>query len=185
MRCFIAVDLPQEIKTEVERVVGAMSLLSKEIKWVPSENIHITIKFLGEIKESIIPKIEQRLNEVCRRHRPFNIKIKGAGAFPNEKKPNVLWIGIDKSDTLINLYQDIESSLLNLGFNKETREFSPHLTIGRVKNPIVAHPLVKGLMEYKDKVFGIATVTEFYLMKSLLLPSGAQYSKLLTFKLSG
>lgn len=184
MRCFIAIDFPEEIKKEFRKILEVVSPLSKDVKWVPIENIHVTIKFLGEVEDTLIQKISQRLIEVSCRHNPFSIEIKGVGMFPNERRPNVLWVGINKPEPLTNLYQDIEDSLIDLGFSKEKREFSPHVTIGRVKNPKNITPVIKTLNEYRDKVFGIATITDFFLMKSILLPLGAKYSKLSTFKLT-
>lgn len=185
MRCFIAIDLPEEIKREIGLVINLIAPFSKDIKWVAYEKIHMTLKFLGEIKEVELPEIEQRLRDICRIHAPFSISVRGAGAFPNEKTPNVLWVGVDKSDRLKSLYLDIGNSMSELGFEKESRAHSPHLTIGRVKNRKDILQVMNGLNEFKSKLFGSTDVIEVHLMKSILKPSGAEYSKVCSFRLNG
>ncbi len=184
MRCFIAIDLPDEIIRQIGLVIDAVCPLSKDVKWVPYENIHLTLKFLGDVKDDLLPEIEQRISGVCRLHEPFSITVRGTGAFPNEKKPNVLWIGVDKSDRLKEIYLGIDNSMSEVGFEKESRKLSPHLTIGRVKNNKNIALVIKGLNEFKDRLFGVAEITEVHLMKSVLHPSGAQYSRISSFKLS-
>lgn len=185
MRCFIAIDLPEEIKRQIGNVINLAAPLSKDIKWVPYENIHMTLKFLGEVKEDTLPEIEQKLRDICSVHAPFSISVRGTGAFPNEKNPNVIWIGVDKSDRLKSLYLDIDNSLSEAGFEKESRKHSPHLTIGRVKNRKDILQVMNGLNEFKSKLFGNVDIVEVHLMKSILKPSGAEYSKVCSFRLNG
>lgn len=184
MRCFIAIDLPEELKRQIELVINLIAPLSKDIKWVPSENIHLTVKFLGEVKEDRLPEIEQRLRDICRIHAPFSISVRGTGAFPNEKSPNVIWIGVNKSDRLKSLYLDIDNSLSEAGFEKESRKHSPHLTIGRVKSRKDILQVMNSLHEFRSKLFGNADVVEVHLMKSILRPSGSEYSKVRSFRLN-
>lgn len=184
MRCFIAIDLPKEVIKQIAFVIDIVKPLSREVRWIPYENIHLTLKFLGDVKELLVTEIEKRISNICRLHKSFSITVKGAGAFPNEKKPYVLWIGVDKSDGLLSLYLDIDSAMSEIGFEKEVRKFSPHLTIGRVKDNKNIPEVIKGLNAFKDKLFGVADVTEVHLMKSVLHPSGAQYSKISSFKLN-
>lgn len=105
-------------------------------------------------------------------------------AFTNFKYPNVLWMGIDESGELKRLYEDIEESMFELGFEKEDRKFSPHLTIGRVKDRKGIEPVIKGLYTFKDTFFGSIEVNEVLLMRSVLKSTGAEYSKIAGFKLS-
>lgn len=185
MRCFIAIDLPEEIKKQIGLIINLITPLSKDIKWVPYENIHMTLKFLGEVKEDTLPEIEQRLRDICCVQAPFSISVRGTGAFPNEKTPNVIWIGVDKSDRLKSLYMDIDNSLSEAGFEKESRKHSPHLTIGRVKNRKDILQVMNNLREFKSKLFGNADVVEVHLMKSILRHSGSEYSKVCSFRLKG
>ncbi len=183
MRCFIAIDLPIEIKIKIGHVINLSSPLSGDIKWVPYENIHLTLKFLGEVDDILLKEIEQRLKIICLSHKPFSITVKGVGAFPNEKKPNVLWIGVDNAGSLKNLYQDIENSVSELGFERENRKHSPHLTIGRIKNKKDVLQVMNTLNEFKEKLFGFAEISEVHLMRSILHSTGAEYSKISSFRL--
>jgi 2'-5' RNA ligase len=184
MRYFIAIDMTENIKDAIAGVIEKCGLNSKGIKWVSAENVHLTLKFLGDVKEDLIPEIEKGLASICMRHDVFNINIRGAGAFPNFKYPNILWMGIDESEELKRLYEDIEESMSELGFEKEDRKFSPHLTIGRVKDRKGIEPVIKELYTFKDTFFGSIEVKEVLLMRSVLKPTGAEYSKIAGFKLS-
>jgi 2'-5' RNA ligase len=183
MRSFIAIDLPVDIKEAIDAVIRKVAPGSSGIKWVASENVHLTLKFLGEVKEEMVPEIKKRLEATGRLYRSFKVSIKGAGGFPNLKKPHVLWIGIEPSDDLQSLYRNIESQLSDLGFERDPRSFSPHLTIGRVKDPQFMGVVAEGLSTYKDTIFGTIEVAEIRLKKSLLRQTGAEYSDVAVIKL--
>ncbi|BCB96540.1 RNA 2',3'-cyclic phosphodiesterase [Dissulfurispira thermophila] len=184
IRCFIAIDMSENIKNAIADVIKKCGLTLKGVRWVLVENIHLTLKFLGDVEEDLIPEIEKELASICKRHNVFKINIRGAGAFPNFKYPNVLWIGIDQSEELKGLYEDIEKSMSALGFEREDRRFSPHLTIGRVKDRKGIESVIKELYTFKDTFFGSIEVNEVLLMRSVLKPTGAEYSKIADFKLS-
>ncbi|MDI6801791.1 MAG: RNA 2',3'-cyclic phosphodiesterase [Thermodesulfovibrionales bacterium] len=183
MRCFIAVDISEEIREKISKVVEDGRMNSRGIRWVPIENIHLTLKFLGNVDEKLIPDIEKGLSSVCVNHASFTINIRGTGAFPSFKYPNVLWVGIDKSDELKKLYFDIEEAMFSLGFEREGRNFSPHLTIGRVKDRKGIEPVMAELYTFKDTFFGSIEIKEVLFMRSVLKPTGAEYSKMAGFKL--
>lgn len=183
MRCFVAVDFPLDVKRAINDFILKIGDLSGDVKWVPSENMHLTLKFLGEVKDEAVGNVKQGLSSVCAGHKPFSIYIKGAGAFPNFKSPNVLWVGIGASPELAGLFRDIDDTAAGLGFVRETRRFSPHLTIARVKDKRSIGPMMKGLSEFREMSFGSAEVKEFLLMKSVLKPSGAEYSRVEAFVL--
>jgi RNA 2',3'-cyclic 3'-phosphodiesterase len=183
MRSFIAIDLPEDIKEAINGLISKVSPGSSGIKWVTANNIHLTLKFLGEVKEELVPEIRKRLEDIGKLHRSFTIKIKGAGGFPNLKRPHVLWIGIEPSEGLQSLYRIIESQMSELGFERDPRSFSPHLTIGRVKDTGNMDSVAKGLSTYKDTFFGTIEVAEIRLKKSLLRQSGAEYSDVAVIKL--
>lgn len=183
MRCFIAIEMPNEIRGSLGSLILKIGPKSKGVRWVPVENIHITLKFFGEVKDELIPDIEKGISAVCMNYEPFNINVRGAGVFPNPKYPNVLWVGVDDSSELARLNTDIEEAMYELGFEKEDRNFSPHLTIGRVKDKKAAETAVKELYTFKDNVFGSIHVSEVLLMKSVLKPAGAEYSRISSFKL--
>lgn len=183
MRCFIAIDMPEDIKASILNVIEKAGQKVKGIRWVSAQNIHLTLKFLGDVKEELIHDIEKGLSSVCINHVPFTINIRGVGAFPNFKYPNVLWIGIDESEELKRLYEDIEEFMFELGFEKDDRRFSPHLTIGRVKDRKGIEQILKELYTFKDTFFGNIEVKEVLLMRSVLKPTGAEYSKIARFNL--
>ncbi|MCX8030697.1 MAG: RNA 2',3'-cyclic phosphodiesterase [Thermodesulfovibrionales bacterium] len=184
MRCFIAIDLPKEIKLQIQQLIKSISHLSHEIRWVPFENLHLTLKFLGEIDEKTINKIQQILKKVLGERTPFKISISGVGAFPNTKKPNVLWVGVAPSEELKLLFEAIDTSFVHIGFIREKRGYSPHLTIGRVKDHKNISEVIKSFNEFQGKTFGSFEVSEIYLMRSILHPQGAEYIKLISFKLT-
>ena len=189
IRCFIAVDIPEDIREAINGVVEKVKDKggSGGVRWVPVENIHLTLKFLGHVEERSLPEIERRLSDICMNTGPFSVAVRGTGAFPGPKHPSVLWVGMDESEELNRLYREIDEAMAGLGFEKEGRKFSPHLTIGRaiarVKDRRDAVPAAGELATFRDLFFGSINIEEILLMKSVLGPSGAQYSKLAGFRL--
>ena len=183
MRSFIAIDVPAGIKSSIDGVMRNISAYTQGVRWVPVENIHLTLKFLGDVTDDLAEEIEKKLSAICWRYQPINIDIKGAGAFPNLRNPSVLWVGICLSERLAALFSEIDAALSEMGFVRESRRFSPHLTIGRVKDRRDMDAAVRELSTYKDTFFGTIEVREILLMKSDLKPSGAEYSKLAVIKL--
>ncbi|MGO9612145.1 MAG: RNA 2',3'-cyclic phosphodiesterase [Dissulfurispiraceae bacterium] len=183
MRCFIAIDISDEVRATIDKVIQQVGGASKGIKWVVPWNIHLTLKFLGEIDNVGITLVDDWLSTFGTRYNPFNIRIRGTGIFPSLRHPNVLWVGIDASDDLKRLANDIDDAMVQQGFKKEDRKFSPHLTVGRVKNGKVIDSTVREFLNFQEIFFGSVEVEEFMLMKSILRPSGAEYSRLATFKL--
>jgi 2'-5' RNA ligase len=177
MRSFIAIDIPAGIKSSIDSVIRTVSGDARGILWVSTENIHLTLKFLGDVRDDLVPEIEKRLKLIGKRNQSFSVGIRGAGAFPSFRNPNVLWLGIEASDQLEALFREIDAVLAEIGFERESRKFSPHLTIGRVKDRRDVAPVARELSTYKDVFFGTIEVREILLMKSVLKPSGAEYSK--------
>jgi 2'-5' RNA ligase len=183
MRSFIAIDIPGDIRASFNDIIRKIGADSRGVKWVPAENIHLTLKFLGDVREDLVPVIKKRLLILGGRHKPFTIDICGAGAFPNFRNPNVLWIGIETSERLKSLFMELDILLSEIGFERESRGFSPHLTIGRVKDKRGIDPVIKELATYKDTFFGTIEVREILLMESVLKPSGAEYSKIAVIRI--
>ncbi|NOY64155.1 MAG: RNA 2',3'-cyclic phosphodiesterase [Nitrospirae bacterium] len=175
MRCFIAIEIDKELKREIQKIVSELKRSRAEIKWVSIEGFHLTLKFLGEIKEETAGEIEVRLREICKEHPEFSLSIKGTGVFPDYSRPRVLWIGIERSEALHRLFESIEEEMEKLGFEKETRRFNPHITIGRVKSAKGIKETIKDLRRYREHNFGKIYVTGVSLMKSILKPTGAVY----------
>ncbi|MCX7794621.1 MAG: RNA 2',3'-cyclic phosphodiesterase [Thermodesulfovibrionales bacterium] len=181
IRSFIAIELNEDIKKELGLLIEDLKPLAQDLKWVRPENLHITLKFLGGVEEKKIEKIKQALEETVKPYKPFTVKIKGIGQFPEKKMPRVIWAGVEHSETLLLLQRETEKSLLKLGFKKEEREFTGHITIARLKNHHDIKKLLNKLPDFKDKDFGIQEVNEIVLMKSELRPEGARYEIIARF----
>lgn len=177
MRCFIAIDFPELLKKAINDCVRQLKPLSRDVRWVASANLHLTLKFLGEVPESRISMISGALHLLSQSFQPFSIDIVGAGAFPNERRPNVFWVGIKAEEPLLSLQSRLEDTMSELGFQKERRGFVPHLTIGLVKGYQDMSELMSRFLTFQNTFFGSIEVHEIVLMQSILKPSGAVYAK--------
>jgi 2'-5' RNA ligase len=179
LRAFIALELSQEIKQAIADYVAPLRALDKGVSWTKAENVHLTLKFLGDTAQAQIENVKAALREICAGFAPFAAEISGAGVFPNEHRPRVLWIGMkESSGKLVECAQRIENECRRLGFAKEERSFSPHLTIGRVKIG-KAENVVKALRESPFPARQIV-FEECTLMRSELHPRGSIYTALET-----
>jgi len=179
IRSFIAVSVNKpDIVDKICRVQEELSRCGGRLKLVESENLHITLRFLGEVLESQLQQVYEKVL-LKLEWRPFLVRLKGVGAFPNERRPRVVWIGVEEGhDELIDLSRQIENGLRKLGFPKESKEFHPHVTIARVKIPGNVGSLGKLFSAYREFVFGEFTVEKVELKKSVLTPKGPIYSTL-------
>ena len=135
MRTFIAIELSGEIKNSLAQIESHLKYSGADVKWVSPDNIHLTLKFLGEISEEKCEKVKAALDEVAKTSAPFEISIKDIGAFPKLESPRVIWVGLDKgAKEATELAKKIDLSLSKLGFQEETRPFAAHLTVGRVRS---------------------------------------------------
>ncbi len=173
MRVFIAVELPEDIREELYKLVNSLKCSISDVKWVEKENFHITIRFIGEVEEDKISKLEEILDDVGNKFSPFKVELKGIGSFPH-----VLWVGIGEgSETLKNVAYAIEGSLLREGFQPADKLFSPHITLGRVKKSLKKLPKGK---EFGPYSFIVDSIT---LMQSQLFSTGPVYTPIKTVKL--
>lgn len=175
LRCFIAVELPETVKSSLRDVLGILRKSDAAVRWTPPENIHLTIKFLGQTDESLIAPMKESLSKKLLTYKPFYITISDVGCFPNERRPKIVWIGIERSESLSNLQKEIDADLVKFGFSLEKREFSPHLTIGRVKAQDNLLGMLRRLKELRSSSFANMEVKSISLMESVLKPAGAQY----------
>jgi len=176
MRTFIAVDLNADIKNKIKRIIRELDNGTRSVRWVGIEGIHLTLKFLGDTTIDRAAQVGAALAEVGQNVSSFPLRIAGTGAFPPGSRPRVLWVGIDPSKDLRDLVASIEKAMIPLGFSQETRPFSPHITIGRVKDSSRLESVMSGLNTYKDRVFGQMTVQSLLFFESRLKPTGAEYS---------
>jgi 2'-5' RNA ligase len=187
LRTFIAVNLDQEIKRALSQFVAELNSRSPErrgIRWVRPEGMHLTLKFLGEIDEEKVPRIESLLKEISEKHGPFPLKIKGAGYFPPKSRtPRVLWVATEEVEDLKKLQSEIEEKMESLGFPRERRTFHPHLTLGRVKTVSNIKDTLDFLEKNRDRNFGEMVAKKITFFRSVLQPTGAEYSVLSEFEL--
>jgi len=176
LRCFIAIEITEQIKREIRELIDILIKYDVDIKWLILENLHLTLKFLGKTPDVLIPKIKESLLNIVASYEPFYIKICRTGVFPNRKYPRVIWVGVEDSEILMKLERDIENSMEFLGYQKEDKEFKPHLTLGRVRSQKGIVRIVNELDHFKGKDFGIIHIDRIKLMKSELKPKGAEYS---------
>jgi 2'-5' RNA ligase len=176
LRCFIAIGMTDPIKKEIGKLLDIMQKHDVDIKWAAPENIHLTLKFLGSTPDALLPDIRESLSKILSSYKPFYIRIYGTGVFPNRKYPRVIWTGIDDSEILNKMKGDIEQAMALFGFQKEDREFNPHLTLGRVHSSKGVMNIVNELDNYKTMEFGMLHVDHIKLMKSDLKPKGAVYT---------
>lgn len=178
IRSFISIDL-EDTKTlsQVESVTSSLVSLGGDLKPVERENIHLTLKFLGSVSISKLDEVKSALAEVT--FPPFSLEIRGAGAFPNLKRMSVIWVGIEEGWSQVELiYEQTERLLHQLGFSRETRPFSPHITVARVKSGRKRDEIAAFLGHLTDESFGAFNVESVRLKQSVLSPSGPKYSTL-------
>lgn len=178
IRGFISIDLEDaKILSQVESIMSSLVSLGGDLKPVERENIHLTLKFLGNVSATKLDEIKSALAHVT--FPPFSLEIKGAGAFPNLKRMNVIWVGIEEGWSQVELiYEQTEKLLHQLGFSRETRPFSPHITVARVKSGRKRDEIAAFLSHLTDESFGTFNVENVRLKQSILSPSGPKYSTL-------
>jgi 2'-5' RNA ligase len=175
-RGFIAIDIKSFQKLiDFERDIKKTGA---NVKLVEPENIHLTLKFLGDTDEILINSIEKIMKDSVESMKPFKICLKGAGVFPNERYIKIVWIGIENGDKIAQIASNIDENITKLGFTRDRREFSAHLTIARVKNLKNKQALIDVINKYRDVEFLEINVDTIKLKKSNLTPKGPIYSTL-------
>lgn len=174
IRAFIAVDF--EASQELRGLIGELRSSRARLRVVAPENLHITLKFLGETEEGMVEPIVDVLEASVDGVPPFTLTLRGTGAFPSMRAPRVLWVGIYDGEPLVRVAQRLEQGLGSLGFPRERRRFSPHLTLARVKGPQGRDDAVRLIEKQRDAEFGAQRVEAVKLKRSELRPTGAVYS---------
>jgi 2'-5' RNA ligase len=177
IRTFLAINLSVPTIRAVSEAQGALrQALGKSLRvaWVPPANLHLTLKFLGDVA----PEVPEAVGDVLQRgltsRQPFEVRAVGAGAFPDENRPRVLWVGlVDESGALKALQADVEGWMEALGFAREGRPFKPHLTLGRVKDGHAS--VAEALQPFRETMFGTSTIKDVTLYESRLKAKGAEY----------
>ena len=181
MRLFIALEIPSAVRQNLDAFLASMRAITKEPRWVRAENLHVTLKFLGEVAEGKVDAVRTALGEI-RSDKAVSLEFRGMGFFPNEKHPRVFWVGTEASPNLKTLAGNIEGGVEKLGIPREKREFSPHLTLARFERPRLPEELRKLIANNQQREFGSLHTNEFILVQSKLKPTGAEYTTVATFQ---
>ncbi len=182
IRSFIAIEISESVREKIADLQEELKKHQERISWTKPDNIHLTLKFLGDIEESKTKSIGESLTTATKEFQPFNFFVKELGIFPNFRRPRVLWVGINNTGNELNkIHSKIEQQLNQLGFPKEKKRFNPHLTIGRVQSQVSDQFIEKFNTCKFDG--GKVKVEEIIFMKSRLRPKGAIYTPLKKLRL--
>ena len=184
MRLFVALDIPEDVRAAIAATVAKLSSACRNARWVRIEGAHITLKFIGEVPTEKVEQIKTALASV-RMPDPMQIKFRGVGFFPNERRPRVFWAGIEGGAELNALAAAVDATLAPIGIARETREFSPHVTLARFESPAGLDGLRAAIAAAGPLDFGSATAKEFHLYQSVLKRTGAEYTRLVTYHFAG
>jgi 2'-5' RNA ligase len=185
MRLFVAVETPEAVRRALRDWIAPLQKAFPRARWVPAENLHVTLKFIGEVSEKLLEEIRAALRAVPHTL-AIEINFRGAGFFPDDRRPRVLWAGVEAGPELQQLAQTIDQALVPIGIAADTREFRSHLTVARFpeKSDAGGVARVRGTLAAAaaPPEFGAARVTDFHLYRSVLQSSGAEYHRLDSFE---
>ena len=186
MRLFVALEIPSTVRDNLAALLKELRAADppsakSRVRWVRPENLHVTLKFIGHIDAAKLDEIRGALAQV-QSDEPVDVRFRGVGFFPNEKRPRVLWVGTAASSNLVMLAHDIDQRLEPPGVPRETRDFTPHLTLARFDPPGISEKLRAAAQKDVTREFGALRTNEFHLIESKLKPSGAEYTTLHSFR---
>jgi RNA 2',3'-cyclic 3'-phosphodiesterase len=183
MRLFVAVHFSQDVRTRLALIQDRLRLAQADVSWVKPANLHLTLKFLGETEPKRLERIHAALAEAAADARPFSARVTGVGTFGG-RVPRVVWAGVTGGvEPLVTLARAVENGLAQIGFPKEKRGFTAHLTLGRVRSSRNVESLLAALRDEPPEDFGTLSVDRFALMQSELNPAGSMYTELEWFYL--
>ena len=186
MRCFISITLPEEIKRGMTAIQGRLRASGADVSWTRPEGMHLTLKFLGEVEEKMLPEMESALSAVVMGRSPFSLKVSGIGTFPDMRRPRVIWIALkEHGNNLIRLQRGVEEKFNEIGFPQEDRDFTPHITLGRIRSQKNVEKLLSLIEKEKDVELNGFDASCVHLMQSQLKPTGAIYTELYSAGLQG
>jgi 2'-5' RNA ligase len=179
LRTFVAVDPGKAIRQQMIALQEALARTGAEVKWVEPDNLHLTLLFLGEVDDREVPRVCRIVQEGCARQPPFPLSIEGVGCFPNPRRPRIVWVGVGEgTQPLVFLHDALEIPLQELGYRREERRYTPHLTLGRVKGERDTQGLAQTLARRVDWKGGETVAREVLVMSSELRPAGPSYTVL-------
>ena len=185
MRLFLAINPPEDVRRAIIDATSVLREAAPSLRWIDAARVHLTLKFLGEQPDAVVPGLAAALDDVARRHRPFAMTIGEVGAFPNFRRARVVWMGVQREPRLELLHHDVELAGERLGFALDGRAFRPHLTLARVPDG-TAEDELRALSRASRRVRfeDTADVTGMDLMRSVTDPAGARYDRLHTAPLA-
>ena len=177
MRLFAAIDIDPQIQERIERVQKRLKrdldLSGNEVRWVPPGQIHLTLKFLGEMRDNLITQVCDVVTQTAAEYEGFDLRIQGLGVFGRPAR--VVWAGCEVPPELVEIQTRLENEFEKIGWDKEHRPFTGHLTICRVKSPAAGRRLAKAVEAYADECFGTVSVDQLVLYESQLSRTGPEY----------
>lgn len=186
LRTFVAVEISPSIRARAAELIAALDGTAADVKWGETHNLHLTLKFLGEVHQREVAEVCRAVQQATGKLAPFELEVRGAGAFPNSARPRTVWLGASKgAEEMVQLHDRIEDKLAELGYREEHRRFQPHLTIGRVRGGIGIMELGELVKQNADFPAGIMNVEKVTVFSSKLTPSGPIYESIGTARLGG
>ena len=173
-RAFVSADLPP--LPALGALTRDLAAASRDLKVVATDHLHLTLKFLGDTEEGLVPEIMSAMREACGGVAAFSIRVRGTGAFPNPSRPGVLWVGIEGGEPLGRIAKTLDEHLVALGFAREGRPWSPHVTLARVRGRRGMDRALEILRAHADETFAEIRIEEVRLKKSVLRPGGPEYT---------
>jgi 2'-5' RNA ligase len=180
MRAFIAIDLPDPLHAALAEAQQTFRSAVRDARWTHPEGIHLTLKFLGEISDAQTKLVVEALAQIGP-FEPFSVEVKEFGFFPQAQRPRVFWAGVTAPPALAELAARVEGRMEKIGFAREDRPFSPHLTLARFQVPRPQPALDAAIGARVNTSLGKFEASEFFLFESKLSPQGAQYRKVMRF----
>ncbi|MBI2962759.1 MAG: RNA 2',3'-cyclic phosphodiesterase [Deltaproteobacteria bacterium] len=180
IRAFLAIRPADDVLRNLKAAQEDLGQAGIDARWVSANALHLTVQFLGDVREAEMPEIERGLREGLAALPPFDLECRGLGVFPNQKRPRVLWVGLHGAG-LSSLAEATETVLSPLGFPPEERDFTPHITLGRMRSTRGAESLVRIVKASGQRSFGTSRIDHATLYRSHLRPEGAVYTPLVAF----
>lgn len=180
MRLFAALEIPSAVRENLAGLIRDLRAIAAQPKWVRPENLHVTLKFIGETAPAKLDAIRTALADV-RADQPLELRFRGLGFFPRERHARVFWVGIEAEANLTSLAAEIDQRLEKLEIPREQKAFAPHLTLARFEPPGIPEKLRAAIQQNLTRDFGVLHTREFHLIESRLKPSGAEYTTLQSF----